>query len=111
MATVDDAATVEIAALICINNTKDLFISCSRQPVEWLSSSRLDVLSAKNPRNYPTRCRLVFPRPGGWRLESRQISNQVPISNRRAGLEVLGERGYRGKNRATKHARKLQERL
>ena len=51
MATVDVAATVEVVALIGINNAKDWFISCSRQPVEWLSSSRLDVLGAKNPRN------------------------------------------------------------
>ena len=51
MATVDVAATGEVAALSGINNTKDLFISCSRQLVEWLSSSRLDVLGAKNPRN------------------------------------------------------------
>ena len=51
MATADVAATVEVAALIGKNNAKDWFISCSRQPVEWLSSSRLDVLGAKNPRN------------------------------------------------------------
>ena len=38
MATVDVAATGEVA------NAKDQFISCSRQPVEWLSSSWLDVL-------------------------------------------------------------------
>ena len=43
----DVAATVEVAALIGKNNAKDLFISSSRQPVEWLSSSRLDVLGAK----------------------------------------------------------------
>ena len=47
----DVAATVEVAALIGKNNTKDQFISCSRQPVEGLSSSRWDVLGAKNSRN------------------------------------------------------------
>ena len=26
-------------------------VRCSRKSVEWLSSSRLDVLGAKNPRN------------------------------------------------------------
>ena len=51
MATVDVAATVEVAAVIGVNNAKDRVISCSRQAVEWLSSSRLDVLGAKNPRN------------------------------------------------------------
>ena len=51
VATVEVAATVEGAALIGKNNAKDWFISCSRQPVEGLSSSRLDVLGAKNPRN------------------------------------------------------------
>ena len=44
----------------------------------WRSSSRLDVLSAKNPRNLlvSTLCRSVFSRPGGCWLESRRISNE-----------------------------------
>ena len=64
----DVEAIVEVAALIGKNrdNAKGRFVSCSRQLVEWLSSSRLDVLGAKNPRILPTICRLVFPRPGGW---------------------------------------------
>ena len=51
VATVDVAATEEVAALVGKSNTKGRFISCSRQLVEWLSSSRLDVLGAKNPSN------------------------------------------------------------
>ena len=78
-ATVDVAATEEVAALISENNAKGRFISCSRQLVAGpvvVSSSRLDVLGAKNARNLPTIFRLVFPRPGGRRLESRRISNE-----------------------------------
>ena len=62
----DVAATVEVAALIGDNNAKGWFISCSRQLVKWLSSSRLDVLGTKNQRNLPTMCRMVSPWPGGW---------------------------------------------
>ena len=49
MATVDVAATVEVGALIGINNTKGLFISCSRQLVA--GGHRAGVLGAKNLRN------------------------------------------------------------
>ena len=82
----DVAATVEVAALIGKNNARGRFISCSRQLVGWTCSARR-IRGTNQP--YADRCS-HGREDGDWKSANQQ--RRVPISNRRAGLEVLGER-------------------
>ena len=61
----DIAATLEVAALNGENNAKGLFISCSRQLVAGCHRAGMDVLCAKNPRNFTKHVQIGVPTAGG----------------------------------------------
>ena len=65
MAAVNVAATGEVAALSGKNNAKDQFISCNRQLVASCHQAGLDVLGAKNPRNFTNHMQIGVPTAGG----------------------------------------------
>ena len=91
MATVDVAATVEVAALIGINNAKGRFISCSRQLVA--GGHRAGCARRQESEELTNHMQIGVPTAGRMLTgESANQQRRVPISNRRAGLEVLGER-------------------
>ena len=93
MATGDVAATVEVAALIGINNAKGRFISCIRQLVA--GGHRAGCALRQESEELTNHMQISGCVPTAGRMLTGKSANQqrrVPISNRLAGLEVLGER-------------------
>ena len=91
MATVDVASTLEVAALIGINNVKGRFISCSRQLVT--GDHRAECARGQESEKLTNHMQIGVPTAGRMLTgESANQQRREPISNRRAGLEVLGER-------------------
>ena len=80
----DVAATMEVAALIGKNNAKDRFISCSRQPVEGLSSSRLDVLGAKPEESEELTNHMQGGVPTAERMVTGKSANQQRSANKQS---------------------------
>ena len=93
MATVDVVATAEVAALIGINNVKGRFISCSRQLRLVAGGHRAGRALRQESEELTNHMQIGVPTVG--RMLTGESANQQrrgQISNRRAGLEVLGER-------------------
>ena len=70
VATVDVAATGNVAALNGKNNAKGIFINCGRQLVAGNHRAGLDVLGAKNPRYLTNQVQIGVSTAGGYRLGS-----------------------------------------
>ena len=76
---------MQVAALIGENKTKGQFVSCSRQLVTGGHQAGLDVLGAKNLRNFTNHVQTCVPTAGGcllenWRAELCHCKEFAPIA-------------------------------